>query len=88
MPARAAHGCKSLAKAGDVFREAKAMRWGRLGRALGWAGNYAREVRLPGSAKAAVPVLMDPQAENAQGRLDALDAENFRYRTGSRELAA
>jgi len=31
---------------------------------------------------------MDPQAENAQGRLDAVDEDNFRYRIGSRELAA
>jgi transglutaminase-like putative cysteine protease len=71
----------------DVVKEARTMLWG------GWEGNwmgynYAHDVRLPGSAKAPVPFLMYPQAENAQGRLDALDADNFRYRIGSRELIA
>ena len=57
---------------------------GRLGGELvGY--NYAHDVRLPGSSKAAVPFLMYPQAGNAQGRLDALDAENFKYRVASRE---
>jgi transglutaminase-like putative cysteine protease len=69
----------------DVVKEAKAMLWG------GWEGNwmgynYAHDVRLPGSARAPVPFLMYPQAENAQGRLDALDADNFRYRISSREV--
>jgi transglutaminase-like putative cysteine protease len=71
----------------EVVKEARAMLWG------GWEGNwlgynYAHDVRLPGSARAPVPFLMYPQAENAQGRLDALDADNFRYRISSRELAA
>lgn len=70
----------------EVVREARAMLWG------GWEGNwlaynYAHDVRLPGSAKAPVPFLMYPQAENAEGRLDALDAENFRYRIASKESA-
>jgi hypothetical protein len=29
---------------------------------------------------------MYPQAENAQGRLDALHAENFRYRIVSKDI--
>ena len=62
------------------------MRWG------GWEGNwmgynYAHDVRLPGSSKTPVSFLMYPQAENAQGRLDALDAENFRYRITARDSA-
>ena len=69
----------------DVVKEARTMLWG------GWEGNwlgynYAHDVRLPGSSKAAVPFLMYPQAENAQGRLDSLDAENFRYRITSRQV--
>lgn len=69
----------------EVVREARAMLWG------GWEGNwlaynYAHDVRLPGSAKAPVPFLMYPQAENAEGRLDALDADNFRYRIRSSEM--
>lgn len=76
----------NLTLADDVVREAKAMLWG------GWEGNwmgynYAHDVRLPGSAKAPVPFLMYPQAENAQGRLDALDADNFRYRITSVKLS-
>jgi hypothetical protein len=50
--------------------------------------NYAHDVRLPGSGKAPVPFLMYPQAENAQGRVDALDAENFAYRIVSRGVAS
>jgi hypothetical protein len=77
----------NLTLADEVVREAKAMLWG------GWKGdwrgdNYAHDVRLPGSAKAPVPFLMYPQAENAQGRLDALDAENFKYRITSRAPAS
>lgn len=77
----------NLTLADDVVREARTMLWG------GWEGNwmgynYAHDVRLPGSAKAPVPFLMYPQAENAQGRLDALDPDNFKYRISSREVAA
>ena len=74
-----------LALTDSVVKEARAMLWG------GWEGNwlgynYAHDVQLPGSSKAAVPFLMYPQAENAQGRLDSLDAENFRYLILSREI--
>ena len=31
---------------------------------------------------------MYPQAENANGRYDALDPDNFRYAISSREIAA
>jgi len=70
-----------------VVKEVRTMLWG------GWEGNwmgynYAHDVRLPGSSRAPVPFLMYPQAENAQGRLDALDADNFRYQIISREVAA
>lgn len=76
-----------LTLADSVVKEARAMLWG------GWEGNwlgynYAHDVQLPGSSKAAVPFLMYPQAENAQGRLDSMDADNFKYRIASRELAA
>lgn len=76
-----------LTLADKVVQEARAMLWG------GWEGNwlgynYAHDVRLPGSTKASVPFLMYPQAENAEGRLDSLDPDNFRYRIASKELAA
>jgi transglutaminase-like putative cysteine protease len=50
------------------------------------AYNYAHDVRLPGSRLAPVAFLMYPQAETAEGRIDSLDPENFRYRIVSREL--
>jgi hypothetical protein len=46
---------------------------------------YAHDARLPGSTRAPVPLLLCLQAENAQGKVDA---ENFRYRITSREMAA
>jgi len=69
----------------DVVKQARTMLWG------GWEGNwlgynYAHDVRLPGSAKAPVPFLMYPQAENAQGRLDSLDPDNFKYRIVAKEV--
>jgi len=58
-----------------------------------WEGNwlpynYAHDLRLPGSKGAPVGFLMYPQEETADGRLDSLDPENFRYRITSREIAA
>ena len=69
----------------EVVKQARAMLWG------GWEGNwlaynYAHDVSLPGSSKAPVPFLMYPQAENAQGRLDSLDPDNFKYRMTAREI--
>lgn len=52
------------------------------------AYNYAHDVKLPGSQGAQLPFLMYPQAETADGRLDSLDPENFKYRIVSRELSA
>ena len=52
------------------------------------AYNYAHDVRLPGSTGAPVGFLMYPQAETADGRVDSLDPENFRYTLRSREIRA
>ncbi len=52
------------------------------------AYNYAHDVRLPGSKGAPLPFLMYPQAETADGRLDALDPDNFVYQLTSREQPA
>lgn len=70
-----------------IVAEARRQLWG------GWEGNwlgynYAHDVRLPGSKLAPVPFLMYPQAENAHGRVDALDPENFRYRITAQARAA
>lgn len=56
---------------------------------MNWmAYNTAHDVRLPGSSGPAIPFLMYPQAETAQGRLDPLDPKDFRYTLHARELAA
>jgi transglutaminase-like putative cysteine protease len=59
----------------------------------GWEGNwvaynYAHDVRLPGSKGAPVNFFMYPQAETADGRLDPLDPDHFKYTITSRELTA
>jgi transglutaminase-like putative cysteine protease len=71
----------------DIVKQARTMLWG------GWEGNWlgyntAHDVRLPGSSRAPVPFLMYPQAENAQGRLDSLDPETFKYKITSKEITA
>jgi len=52
------------------------------------AYNYAHDVKLPGSNRAPVTFLMYPQAETADGRIDPLDPDNFKYKIVSRELTA
>jgi transglutaminase-like putative cysteine protease len=56
-----------------------------------WEGNWlaynaAHDVVLPGAAGSKVGFLMYPQAETAAGRLDCLDANNFRYKITAKEL--
>jgi transglutaminase-like putative cysteine protease len=56
---------------------------------MNWmAYNFGHDVALPGSAGAAVGFLMYPQAETAEGRLDCLDADNFKYEITSRETTS
>ena len=74
-----------LTLADDRVKQARTMLWG------GWEGNWlayntGHDIHLPGSSKAPVPFLMYPQAENAQGRLDSLDPETFKYRITSKEV--
>lgn len=54
---------------------------------MNWiAYNFAPDVVLPGSHFAPIPFLMYPQAETANGRLDCLDPETFRYEISVREI--
>ncbi len=54
---------------------------------MNWmAYNFAHDVALPGSAGAPVGFLMYPQAETAEGRLDCLDPDTFKYEITSREV--
>jgi len=55
---------------------------------MNWmAYNFAHDVELPGSDRSAAPFLMYPQAETAEGRIDSLDPDSFRYEITSREVA-
>jgi transglutaminase-like putative cysteine protease len=54
---------------------------------MNWmAYNFAHDVALPGSSGAPVGFLMYPQAETADGRLDCLDPDKFKYEITSREI--
>jgi transglutaminase-like putative cysteine protease len=55
---------------------------------MNWlAYNTAHDLQLPGSGRGKVGFLMYPQAETAEGRLDSLDPNNFKYTIKSTELA-
>ncbi len=55
---------------------------------MNWmAYNFANDVALPGAKGERVGFLMYPQAETADGRLDSLDADNFKYEIQAREIA-
>jgi transglutaminase-like putative cysteine protease len=55
---------------------------------MNWmAYNFAHDVALPGSSGAPVGFLMYPQAETADGRLDCLDPDGFKYEISSKETA-
>lgn len=43
------------------------------------AYNFAHDVTLPGSECSAIGFFMYPQAETAEGRLDSLDADKFKF---------
>jgi hypothetical protein len=54
---------------------------------MNWlAYNYAHDVSLPGSARGKVPFLMYPKSETAEGRLDSLDPDNFKYTITAKEV--
>ena len=47
---------------------------------MNWvAYNHGHDVALPGSSSGAIPFLMYPNGETAEGRLDCLDPTTFRY---------
>lgn len=68
----------------DLVKQARARLFGSW--EMNWmAYNYAQDVTLPGSSGSPVHFLMYPQAETAEGRLDSLDPDHFRYQIASRE---
>ena len=54
---------------------------------MNWmAYNYAHDLLLPQATRGKIGYLMYPQCETAEGRLDSLDPEHFRYTITSAEL--
>jgi transglutaminase-like putative cysteine protease len=71
----------------DMVAKARARLFGSW--EMNWmAYNFAHDVALPGSNGAPVGFLMYPQAETADGRLDCLDPDNFKYEITSKEIVA
>jgi transglutaminase-like putative cysteine protease len=71
----------------DMVKRARARLFGSW--EMNWmAYNFAHDVVLPGSSGAPIGFLMYPQAETADGRLDSLDPDNFKYEIASRETAS
>jgi transglutaminase-like putative cysteine protease len=69
----------------DKVKRARARLFGSW--EMNWmAYNFANDVELPGSKGKPVPFLMYPQAETADGRLDSLDADTFKYEITSQEI--
>ena len=69
----------------DMVKKARARLFGSW--EMNWmAYNFAHDVALPGSSGAPVGFLMYPQAETADGRLDCLDPDNFKYEITSKEI--
>lgn len=54
---------------------------------MNWlAYNTAHDLVLPGASRGRIPFFMYPQCETAEGRLDSLDPEHFKYQITAREL--
>jgi transglutaminase-like putative cysteine protease len=54
---------------------------------MNWlAYNYAHDIALPNAQRGKVAFLMYPQSETAEGRLDSLDPDNFKYTISSKEI--
>ena len=55
---------------------------------MNWlAYNYAHDLQLPGSSRSKIGFFMYPQGETAEGRLDSLDPDNFKYTITAKEVA-
>jgi len=70
----------------DMVKRARARLFGSW--EMNWmAYNFAHDVALPGAKSGPLGFLMYPQAETAEGRLDALDPDNFKYEILAREIS-
>jgi transglutaminase-like putative cysteine protease len=69
----------------DMVKNARARLFGSW--EMNWiAYNFAHDVALPGSGGGPLGFLMYPQAETADGRLDCLDPDTFKYEITSEEI--
>jgi transglutaminase-like putative cysteine protease len=69
----------------DMVRKARTRLFGSW--EMNWmAFNFAHDVALPGSSGRPLGFLMYPQAETAEGRLDSLDPDSFKYEITSKEI--
>ena len=56
---------------------------------MNWmAYNFGHEIALPGSSGPPIIFFMYPQAETADGRIDCLDPDGFKYEIASKETTA
>jgi transglutaminase-like putative cysteine protease len=70
----------------EMVKKARARLFGSW--EMNWvAYNFSHDVALPGSSPP-VGFLMYPQAETAEGRLDSLDPDNFKYEITSKEVSS
>jgi hypothetical protein len=71
----------------EMVKKARARLFGSW--EMNWmAYSFAHDVALQGSHGAPVEFLMYPQAETADGRVDCLDPDNFKYEIKSREIVS
>jgi transglutaminase-like putative cysteine protease len=71
----------------EMVVKARKRLWGSW--EMNWmAFNFGHDVALPDSKGAPVAFFMYPQAETAEGRLDPLDPDNFKYEITSMEITA
>ena len=69
----------------EVVKRARALLFGNW--EMNWmAYNHAHDLLLPKAARGKIGFLMYPQGETAEGRLDSLDPDHFRYTIASREI--
>jgi hypothetical protein len=56
---------------------------------MNWlAFNTANDIVLPNAKSGRLTFFMYPQAETAQGRVDSLDPDNFKYTMTAKEVSA
>jgi len=71
----------------EMVKKARARLFGSW--EMNWmAYNFGHDVALPGSSGAPINYFMYPQSESADGRLDSLDPDNFKYEISAKEIAA